>query len=119
MGEKKNGSPKEIPKTPQLRLPREGKPDLIADTFDEKIAMLKDSFFPPPPEADLSDIGSYAYPRAAECPAVVTEAEMLRALKRPKADKAPGPDGITNRFLQACSEKLKTMLTPIFPTCPM
>ena len=47
----------------------------------------------------------------------MTEAEVLRALKCPKADKAPGPDGITNRFLQACSEKLKTMLKPIFQAC--
>lgn len=98
----KSDSPKEVPKTPQLRFQREGLPDEMANTFDDKIAMLKNSFFPPPPAADPSDIENHVYPMPADCPAVVTEEEVLRALNRPKADKAPGPDGITNRLLQEC-----------------
>lgn len=35
-------------------------------------------------------------------------------MKRSQTDKAPGPDGITNRVLQECAESLKTMLTPKF-----
>ena len=99
---------------PQLKVTQPGHPDIEANTFEEKIEMLKTFFFPPPPEADLSDLPSYIYPSASECPIIITEKEVLQAIKRPRADKAPGPDGVTNRVLQACAEVLKSLLTPIF-----
>lgn len=50
---------------------------------------------------------------ASECPIIITE-EVLQAIKRPRADKAPCPDGFTNRVLRACAGVLKSLLTPIF-----
>lgn len=103
---------REIPKMPPSVFN-----NCTANTFEEKIDMLKASFFPPPPEADLSDIESYTYPQPAICPLLITKMEMLTAIQQPKADKAPGPDGIPNRLLQACAEKLSEMLTPLFQAC--
>ena len=42
---------------------------------------------------------------------------MLVAIKRPKADKAPGPEGISNQILQAYSNKLSKMLILLFQVC--
>ena len=88
-----------------------------ANTFEEKIDVLKETFFPAPPNADLSDLEGYVYPSAQICPLKITKQEVLAAIRRPKADKAPDPDGIPNRILQACAEKLADILTPLFQAC--
>lgn len=68
----------------------------MATTFEKKADMLKDKFFPPPPEADLTDIQEFTYPQTPTCPLIITREEVLAAIRRPKADKAPGPDDIPN-----------------------
>lgn len=102
---------------PQSKIVQSGHKDIIANIFNEKIVMLKNFFFPPPPIADLSDFNGFTYPTASECPITITEKEVLQAIKHPKPDKAPGPDGITNQILQACAESLKSILTSIFQAC--
>ena len=89
----------------------------IAKSFDEKAEMLRNTFFPPPPVADLTDIEGFVYPTEADCPLLITEAEVETAIRRPKADKAPGPDGIPNRILKALSNSLTELLTPLFQAC--
>ena len=42
---------------------------------------------------------------------------MRKALLHSKPDKVSGPDGITNRILKACSQKLIPLLTPLFQGC--
>lgn len=86
----------------------------VADSFLSKAEMLKDKFFPPPPEAELTDTQGFIHPQAQTCPLVITKEEVAAAIRRPKADKAPGPDGIPNRILQACGDSLVEMLTPLF-----
>lgn len=107
-----SGKPKEVPKMPPLEF--EG---CIANSFMEKTDMLKKTFFPPPPPADLRDIEGTFYPSPHACPMEITKQEVLKAIRRPKADKAPGPDGIPNRILKACSEKLSESLTPLYQAC--
>lgn len=102
---------------PQLRITQPGQADVVANTFDKKITMLKNSFFPPPLAADLLDLEGYIYPTPSECPIIITEKKVLKAIKRPHANKVPGPDGITNRVLQACAEKICLALTAIFQSC--
>lgn len=63
------------------------------------------------------DLSDYIYPLVTECSITITENKVLQAIKRPCADKIPGPDGVTNRVLQACAEILKSRLTPIFQAC--
>ena len=91
--------------------------DQIADTFDDKAEMLKSIFFPAPPPADLSDIEGSFYPTSSHCPMIITKSEVSKALHRLKLDKAPGLDGISNRILKACAEKLVELLTPLFQAC--
>ena len=42
---------------------------------------------------------------------------MVEAIRRLKADKAAGPDGVSNRILQAFLEKLAGVLTPLYQAC--
>ena len=110
----KSQKPREIPKMPPLR--HEGQ---TAETFEEKAEMLKAKakFFPPSPPADLSDIPGSFYPATADCPMTITNDEVIVNIQRLKSDKAPGPDGITNRILKACSTKLAELLNPLFQAC--
>ena len=108
----KSEKPREIPKMPSLT-----RDDQIASTFEEKTEMLKQKFFPPAPPADLSEIEGSFYPSPPHCPTIVTRSEVTESIRRLKPDTAPGPDGITNRIVKACSEKLSDLLTPLFQAC--
>ena len=88
-----------------------------ANSFEEKAEMLKKSFFPPPPDADTEDIQGFIYAEPKACPLTITKAEVMEAIRRPKADKAAGPDGVPNRILQAFPEKLAEVLTPLYQAC--
>ena len=79
--------------------------------------MLKKTFFLPPSPADLRDIESTFYPSPHACPMEITKQKVLKAIRRPKADKALGLDGISNRILKACSKKLLESLTPLYQAC--
>ena len=104
--------PREVPKLSTL-----SKGGRIAESFDEKVLMFKDTFFPPPPTADLSDIQGFTYPEPEESLMVISADEIAKAIARVKADKAPGPDGIPNRMLKALGTTLVERLLPIFNAC--
>ena len=91
--------------------------DQVAETFEEKSDMLKQKFFPPAPPADFSDIEGSFYPSPPQCPMIITKLEVMEAIRRLKPDTATGPDGIANRIVKACSEKLVELLTPLFQAC--
>lgn len=63
-----------------------GTPELVrpdgelAKTMEEKAETFLETFFPPPPEADLSDIIGYSYPEPIECPDI-TLSEIERAVR--------------------------------------
>ena len=114
----KSHVPSELPKMPTLvKSVQRGVGEELATSFEDKARFLADEFFPAPPPADLSDIPGAAYPVSVHCPAVVTKEEVVEAMKRLSPDKAPGPDGITNRFLKACGDGLISVLTSFFQTC--
>ena len=50
-------------------------------------------------------------------PERITREEVLTNIQRLSADKASGPDGISNRILKACAEKLTDLLTPLYQAC--
>ena len=66
------------------------------DTPERKAQALQETLFPPPPEADLSDIPNYEYPEPLQMPAI-TEKEVCQAVWRAAPNKAPSPDGILSR----------------------
>ena len=108
----KSDKPKEIPRLPTLM--HEGK---TATTFDEQIAMFKEVFFPPPPEAETDDIHNSCYPGPVPDRIIIEKQEVKAAINKTKADKAAGPDGIPNRMLKVTGEVLIERLTPIFQAC--
>ena len=93
------------------------KPDgELAHQPEEKAEVLYQSFFPPPPQADLSDIEGYQCPASIECPDI-TKAEVEIAVRTAPPNKAPGADGITNDILQQTLDILLPSLHKLFSAC--
>jgi endonuclease/exonuclease/phosphatase family metal-dependent hydrolase len=106
--------PRELPKFPALKLP-DGTG--TASTFDEKVGVLAEQFFPPAPEVDLSDIDPTTYPPELRGGQSVAESEVRSAITRPKPDRAPGPDGIPNRFLKIVTGPFLKPINALFKAC--
>ncbi|KAJ5667634.1 hypothetical protein N7507_003498 [Penicillium longicatenatum] len=93
----------------------------LAETDEQKAILLRDVFFPSPPEADLSDIQHNNTTRNQISFPSITEQEVRDAIRRTPPDKAPGPDGIPNRvwkiFLEQQDVTFIKILTSIFNAC--
>ncbi|OAQ57920.1 reverse transcriptase [Pochonia chlamydosporia 170] len=83
---------------------------------EEKAELLRQSFFPPPRQANLSDINGYQYPPPIECPDV-TLSEIEKAVRRTAPNKAPGTDGIINGVLHHTLDVLLPSLHKLFNAC--
>jgi hypothetical protein len=79
--------------------------------------MLAEHFFPPPSDADLSDIQGYSCPEPRLAKQEVEEADVIKSLRRLAPDKAPGSKKIINRYLKSCGKKLAPVLAIIFSRC--
>ncbi len=106
--------PKKLPQFPSLK---RSDTDHMATTFEEKTEILRGKFFPPPPQADVSDIAGSFIPLAVSSNPRITEDEVKQAIRRVKADKAPGASCISNRALQAGLAELTPVLTSLFNAC--
>jgi ribonuclease HI len=98
--------------TPALKKP-DGE---LAHLVEEKADALRQSFFPQPITADLSDIEGYEYSPALECPEI-TPLEIERAVLRAAPNKAPGTDDITNNILHQTIDILLPKLHKLFNAC--
>jgi ribonuclease HI len=93
------------------------KPDgELAHQAEEKAETLRQSFFPPPLKADLSDIDGYEYPQPTECPEI-TPQEIVKAVRRAAPNKAPGTDDITNGILHQTLDIILPCLHKLFNAC--
>jgi ribonuclease HI len=88
----------------------------LAHEPDEKAEALRQTFFPPPLQADLSDIEGYAYPPPIECPEI-TIPEIEKAVRGTSPNKAPGTDGIINGILHQTLDILLPSLHTLFNAC--
>ena len=79
----------------------------------DKAELFKDVFFPAPPEANLEDVRDAEYSGQIELPPI-TEKEIEDAIRAASPFKGPGPDGITNKALQAGRTQLTTHIRRIF-----
>ncbi len=71
-----------------------------AATTEQKITLLQKTFFPQPPPAKLNDITKAEYPDETPCVLQISLEQIRDAVDKVAPDKAPGPDGISNRLLQ-------------------
>ena len=93
------------------------KPDgELAHQAEEKAETLRQSFFPPPLGADLSDINGYEYPPPIECPEITLH-EIVKAVRRAAPNKAPGTDDINNGILHQTLDTLLPSLHRLFNAC--
>ena len=81
-----------------------------ASSNDEKAEILRATFFPPPPPADLSDIEGAVYPESVPPPPRITASQVEMAIEKLAAKKAPGPDEIPNLVLKKCYNEIKAHL---------
>ena len=100
------------PYTPPLK-DSQGK---MRTELEDKVEILKNSFFPQIKEADLSDIQDYVYPSPVEWPPF-TQREVRTALSIVATRKAPGQDGIPNLVLNILKDILTLILTSLFNAC--
>ncbi len=103
-------SPRALPKFPSLSR-QDG---TLAATFEEKVERLRETHFPAPLGADLEDITEVEYLSPMPGEGDLTEAEVYSSIKRPSQDKAPGINGILNRFLRAVYSKLEQEIRYLF-----
>ena len=85
----------------------------LAHQAEEKAETLRQSFFPPPISADLSDINGYKYPPSIECPEIMLH-EIEKAVRRAAPNKAPGTDNIPNGILHQTLDILLPSLHRLF-----
>ena len=90
-------------------------PDTQQEITDpaKKADLFRDTFFPTPPEADLRDVHETEYNNQIDMPPI-TEQEIRDAIRAASPLKAPGPDGVTNKALQAGVNQLAAHLGRIF-----
>jgi hypothetical protein len=75
--------------------------------------VFREAFFPVPPEADLEDIQDAQYHSQIGMPQI-TDKEVSDAIQAESPLKAPSPDGIANKALQAGGAQLAPHLTRVF-----
>jgi ribonuclease HI len=76
--------------------------DRTAETAEQKADLLRGTFFPPPPTADLSDIEGYIYDQSQDVTFPdINEHKITKAIQKAPPDKAPGPDTIPNKVWRA------------------
>jgi hypothetical protein len=91
----------------------------VANTLKEKEEALRNRFFLEP-EADLGDITNTSFEDTidqldSDCQAI--EGEIQHAISSQKSKGAPGPDGISPRFLKAMGKPLATALASLTTAC--
>jgi hypothetical protein len=92
--------------TPEFRDPATGR---RAASPEEKAKLLKETFFPIPPEANTDDITHQTYTNQRKMPPIIT-GEIEEAVKEAAPLKAAGPDGIPNKVIQAALPQIKIHL---------
>jgi hypothetical protein len=76
----------------------------VADNAGKSKALYDSFFYPPPDETDIDPDFDYPPPKFQF--RHISDAQILRAIKKLKPYKAPGPDGISNSVFTHCADML-------------
>jgi endonuclease/exonuclease/phosphatase (EEP) superfamily protein YafD len=82
-------------------------------THQELTQALQKSFFPPAPPADLTDLPNDNHPKPVRYEPTITIYQIQKAVRRVAPNKAPGPDGITNKVLKQALPDIEKLLQTI------
>ena len=97
---------------PPLRTQTNGLPD-VAENNNQKVKVLAESFFPPPPET--SHVPPHqVYPTPLKGPRFFSRSRIRQVIHTLSPYKAPGPDKIPNIVLMKCVDTLIDHLFFIF-----
>ncbi len=113
-GKTRGACTRDPPRFPALLDPDTGS---LREDHEDKARILRNAFFPPPLETDLTDLQDCQYPPELEALPQISPDEVRKAIFAPRPDKAPGPDGITNRILRLAYEELAPHLLQLFNAC--
>jgi hypothetical protein len=105
-----------LPPTPPS-IPTLVTPSGNATTSFDKAEALKARFFPPMPDADLSDITTASYPPEKHSPMLISEEEISAVIKKSHPFKAAGSNGIPFFVLKCLGPSLVSYLQPLFQAC--
>ncbi len=105
-----------LPNTPPS-IPTLVTPSETATTPQEKAEALKMRFFPPMPDANLSDIPNALYPPEQPSPMSVSEEDISLVIKKAHPFKAAGSNGIPFFILKCLGSSLVSYLQPLFQAC--
>ena len=94
---------------------KNGRGELTTDQT-AKADLLCQSFFPTPPEPDLTDTVNYEYQPSITLPCITTR-EIREAIMKAPAKKAPGTDGIPNGTLHKVLNQILPHLEYLFNAC--
>ena len=108
----KNGWARTASFTPELAGPN----STIATEAEEKMTLLRDTFFPKARQARLDDLEGYEYPAPKDFPEI-TNREIEQAILTSHPNKAAGEDGLTFRILQHALKPMETWLGRIYNAC--
>ncbi len=92
-------------------------PSRNATTPFDKAEALKARFFPPMPDADLSDIPDASYLPEKHSPMSISEEEISSVIKKSHPFKAAGSDGIPFFVLKCLDSSLVSYFQPLFQAC--
>jgi hypothetical protein len=92
-------------------------PSGSATTPQEEAEALKMGFFPPIPDAVLSDIPNTMYPPEQPSPMSISEEEITSVIKKAHPFKAAGSNSIPFFVLKCLGSSLVSYLQPLFQAC--
>jgi hypothetical protein len=102
--------------TPPL-IPNLVTPSGNATTPSKKAEALKAQFFPPMPDANLSDITNASYPAEMPSPMSISDDEISSVIEKLHPFKGAGSDGIPFFVLKCLGSPLVSFLKPLFQAC--
>ena len=91
--------------------------DHMTTTFEKKIEILREKFFPSSSQANVSDIAESFISLTVSFNSRITEDEVKQTIRRVKADKASSASDISNKALQTSLAELISVLTSLFNAC--
>ncbi len=86
-------------------------------TFEEKIEILREKFFPSSSQANVNDIAESFISLTVSFNSRITEDEVKQTIRWVKADKASSASDISNKALQVNLAELISVLMSLFNAC--